>query len=151
MLAAHRIDGDTGLTTVRLAELTADNVHAACRVEVRPDQQKFVAPVAPGEQGRGYGSFAVGQVAEEARRRGFSRITVLCVPGEGGPEGFYLRQGFRPTGEEMGGEIVSELILQPPAAGLSDVRVGILAHRQQALPQCRRAAAAASYSPHDGR
>lgn len=63
------------------------------------------------EQGRGYGRFAVMAVADEARRRGFSRITVLWIPGEGGPEGFYLKLGFRPTGEEMGGEIVGELQL----------------------------------------
>jgi len=31
--------------------------------------------------------------------------------GYGGPEGFYLRLGFRPTGEEMHGEVVGELIL----------------------------------------
>jgi diamine N-acetyltransferase len=53
----------------------------------------------------------VAAVADEARRRGFSRITVLWIPGEGGPEGFYLKLGFRPTGEEMGGEIVGELQL----------------------------------------
>lgn len=63
------------------------------------------------EQGRGYGRFAVAAVADEARRRGFSRITVLWIPGEGGPEGFYLKLGFRPTGEEMSGEIVGELQL----------------------------------------
>jgi len=39
------------------------------------------------------------------------RITVLWIPGEGGPEGFYLKLGFRPTGEEMGGEVVGELQL----------------------------------------
>jgi diamine N-acetyltransferase len=63
------------------------------------------------EQGRGYGRFAVAAVADEARRRGFSRITVLRIPGEGSPEGFYLKLGFRPTGEEMGGEVVGELQL----------------------------------------
>jgi diamine N-acetyltransferase len=148
--------------TIQLAELTPDNVHAACKIEVRPEQRTFVAPVAwslaeayvhqgtawprlildddrvvgfvmgnfdpdneiaafragiwrlsiaGSEQGRGYGSFAVRQVAEEARLRGVSRITVLWIPGDGGPEQFYLRQGFRPTGEEMGGEIVGELML----------------------------------------
>jgi diamine N-acetyltransferase len=63
------------------------------------------------EQGRGYGRFAVAAVADEARVRGFSRITVLWVPGEDGPEGFYLKLGFRPTGEKIGGEIVGELQL----------------------------------------
>ena len=150
------------MVTLRLAEMTPDNVQAACRIEVGPEQQRFVAPVAEslaeayvhygtawprlildddrvvgfvmgnfdpgneidafragiwrlnvaaGDQGRGYGRFAVDAVAAEARRRGCKRITVLWVQGDGGPEGFYLRLGFRPTGEVIGDEIVGELIL----------------------------------------
>ena len=148
--------------TVRLVELTPDNFAAARRIEVKPEQGRFVAPVvesiaeayvhyrtawprlildgdrvvgfvmggfdpdseidafragiwrlniAADEQGRGYGKFAVEAVAEEARRRGQKRITVLWVQGDGGPEGFYLRLGFTPTGEVMGGEIVGEMML----------------------------------------
>lgn len=62
--------------------------------------------VAAHAQGRGVGRFAVDALAEEARRRGVSRITVLWERGDGGPEGFYLRVGFEPTGEELFGEIV---------------------------------------------
>ena len=58
--------------------------------------------VATDAQGTGVGRFAVEAVAEEARRRGRSRLTVLWVKGEGGPEGFYLRLGFVPTGELFG-------------------------------------------------
>lgn len=145
-----------------MAKLTPDYVQAACRIRVKPEQQKFVAPVVDSiaeayvhygtawprlildddrvvgfvmggfdpeneidafragiwrlnisadEQGRGYGRFAVEAVAAEARRRGQKRITVLWVQGDGGPEGFYLRIGFTPTGEVMGGEIVGELML----------------------------------------
>lgn len=148
--------------TLRLVELTPDNVRAACRIDVKPEQQNFVAPVAQSiaeayvhygtawprliqdadrvvgfimgnfdpeneiaafragiwrlnvaadEQRRGYGRFAVEAVAAEARRRGHKRITVLWVQGDGGPEGFYLRLGFTPTGEVMGGEIVGELMI----------------------------------------
>jgi diamine N-acetyltransferase len=148
--------------TLRLVELTPDNVRTACGIEVRPEQQKFVAPVvesiaeayvhygtawprlildtdravgfvmgnfdpenevdafragiwrlniAADAQGRGYGRFAVEAIAAEARRRGHNRITVLWVQGDGGPEGFYLRLGFTPTGEVLGDEIVGELIL----------------------------------------
>jgi len=148
--------------SVRLVELTADNVDAACLIEVKPEQQKFVGTVANSlaqayvhsgtawprlildddrlvgfvmgnfdpeseidafragiwrlniaadEQGRGYGRFAVDAIAEEARRRGLKRITVLWVRGEGSPEGFYLRMGFTPTGEVIGGETVGELFL----------------------------------------
>ena len=64
--------------------------------------------VAADAQGRGVGRFAVEAVAAEARRRGESRITVLWERGEGGPEEFYLRLGFVPTGE-LFGEVVGEL------------------------------------------
>ncbi|MFF8775384.1 GNAT family N-acetyltransferase [Kitasatospora sp. NPDC015120] len=63
-------------------------------------------------QGRGYGRFAVEQVAAEVRRRGGTRVCVTYVPGEGGPAGFYARLGFRPTGEVSGDQDVAELALQ---------------------------------------
>lgn len=53
-------------------------------------------------QGRGAGRYAVDAVASEARRRGRSRITVLWEVDEGGPEEFYLKQGFVRTGELFG-------------------------------------------------
>ncbi|MEU4403649.1 GNAT family N-acetyltransferase [Streptosporangium sp. NPDC023963] len=156
-------------SSLRLEKITPDNVEAACRLRIRPDQEGLVAPVAwslaeayaqpeiawprlvyDGEklvgfvmaflmvrfdpddpddrfrsglwrlniaadhQGRGYGRFAVESVCEEIRRRGQSRATVTWVPGERGPERFYLRLGFRPTGEKSGGEVVGEL--DPPGA-----------------------------------
>ncbi|WP_285730580.1 GNAT family N-acetyltransferase [Nocardiopsis sp. ATB16-24] len=67
--------------------------------------------IAEGRQGRGYGGFAVRAVCEEARRRGNDRVTVMWVPGEEGPEDFYLALGFRPTGRVLGGEKVGELLL----------------------------------------
>jgi len=140
------------VTRLRLAGVTADNVGAAIRLELRPGQERFVAPVAhslaeayvhptawprvvfdgdelvgfvmgnfdpdneqeafrcgiwrlnvaAAAQGRGVGRFAVDAVAEEARRRGQTRITVLWVKGLDGPEGFYLRLGFVPVGELFG-------------------------------------------------
>src|SRR6266851_9039355 len=143
--------------TLSLVELTPDNIDAACRVDVKPEQQTFVASVvdtlaqayvhygtawarlmldddrvvvfvmgnfdpdseieafctsiwrlniAADEQRRGYGRYAVEAFAAEARRN-----TVLWKQGDGGPEGFYLRIGFTPTGEVFGGEIVGELML----------------------------------------
>jgi diamine N-acetyltransferase len=155
----------------RLEKVTADNVDAALRLRVRPDQERFVAPVvkslaeayahgetawprlifdgeelvgfvmaffdirfspanpddrprsglwrlniADGRQGRGYGRFAVEAVCEEIRRRGQSRATVTWAEGEGGPEEFYLRLGFRRTGEMSGDEVVGELDLIRAAA-----------------------------------
>ncbi|OEJ29208.1 GNAT family N-acetyltransferase [Streptomyces agglomeratus] len=64
--------------------------------------------IADGEQGRGYGRFAVEAVAAEIRRRGGSRVTTTWHPGEDGPECFYLRLGFRPTGEMSGDQKVGE-------------------------------------------
>lgn len=149
-------------TMLRLEEITPDNVGAAIRLKVSPQQEAVVAPVvnslaeayaardtawprlvfdgdravafvmgnfdpdneidafrcgiwrlnvAAGEQGKGYGRFAVQAVCEEALRRGLKRVTVMWERHEHGPEEFYLRLGFRPTGEVMFGEIVGELLL----------------------------------------
>jgi len=154
------------LSSPRLEKVTPDNVEAACRLQVRPDQEGLVAPVARSlaeayaqpeiawprlvydgerlvgfvmasfdvrfdpddpddrlrsglwrlniaadQQGRGYGRFAVESVCAEIGRRGGSRVTATWVPGEHGPERFYLRLGFRPTGEKSGDEVVGELDL----------------------------------------
>ncbi|WP_436738037.1 GNAT family N-acetyltransferase [Streptomyces sp. BBFR102] len=72
--------------------------------------------IAAGEQGRGYGRFAVESVAAEIRRRGGTRLTATWHPGEDGPEGFYLGLGFRATGETSGDETVGVLELGPPDA-----------------------------------
>jgi diamine N-acetyltransferase len=149
---------------LRLALVTPDNVVAACRLAVRPEQEGVVAPVAvslaeayasprtawprlvtdgdggpvvgfvmggfdagnevpafrcgiwrlnvaAGAQGAGVGRFAVQAVAEEARRRGSDRLTVSWVRHAHGPEGFYLRLGFRPTGE-LFGQVLGELALR---------------------------------------
>jgi diamine N-acetyltransferase len=67
--------------------------------------------IAAGQQGKGYGRFAVGAVLDEARRRGEKTATVLWVPGEHSPEEFYLKLGFRKTGEVFHGELVGEMTL----------------------------------------
>ncbi|ARF71712.1 GNAT family N-acetyltransferase [Streptomyces sp. NPDC012600] len=152
----------------RLEEVTPDTVLDACRLEVAPEQRKFVSPVAQslaeayvhpgvawprlihdgdrivgfvmaffdarfdydadvpdaprrsglwrlaiaaGEQGRGYGRFAVGAVNEEIRRRGGTVSTVTWHPGEGGPEEFYLRLGYRKRGLTSDGEYLGDLDL----------------------------------------
>ncbi|MFF1644661.1 GNAT family N-acetyltransferase [Streptomyces sp. NPDC058240] len=154
-------------SSLRLEKVTSDNVEAACQLNVRPDQDGLVKPVAwslaqayatpdiawprlifdgeqlvgfvmaffdvrfypddpndtrlrsglwrlniaADQQGQGYGRFAVAAVCEEIRRRGQTRATVSWVPGEHGPEQFYLRLGFRPTGETSGDQVVGELEL----------------------------------------
>ncbi|MER6025205.1 GNAT family N-acetyltransferase [Streptomyces sp. NPDC001851] len=62
--------------------------------------------IAADAQGRGYGRFAVDAVAGLIRGRGGTEMYVCWQPGAGGPEGFYLGLGFRPTGEVDGGETV---------------------------------------------
>jgi diamine N-acetyltransferase len=135
-----------------LREITPENVADACRITLRPGQDRYVAPVsyslaqayadpdvawprlvcdegrvvafvmagfkdgdpllhstiwrlnvAGDAQGRGYGRFAVRAVAEEAARRGRSELYTAYLLGEGSPEGFYRRLGFRPTGRSMDG------------------------------------------------
>jgi diamine N-acetyltransferase len=149
---------------LRLEPVTQENVRAACKLKLRPDQENLVAPVAwsladayaardiawprliyddaqlagfimaafdPGNpadlyhsylwrlnigaehQGRGYGRFAVEGLCQEVMRRGLHRLTVSYHLQENGPEGFYDRLGFRPTGEYNQGEVVAERILTP--------------------------------------
>ena len=50
-------------------------------------------------QGKGVGRFLAQALAEEAKRRGFDRITVMWEPGEEGPEAFFHRIGFVDVGE----------------------------------------------------
>jgi diamine N-acetyltransferase len=68
--------------------------------------------IAAGEQGRGYGRFAVESVGAEIRRHGGTLLTTTWHPGEDGPERFYLGLGFRPTGETSGGQTVGVLELR---------------------------------------
>jgi diamine N-acetyltransferase len=149
-------------TGLRLEPVTQENVRAACELELRPDQEGLVAPVAwslaeayaspdvawprlvydgdqlvgfimaafavghenplfhsylwrlaigAEHQAKGYGRFAVGELCHEATRRGHHRLTVSYHAGEHGPEEFYRRLGFHPTGEYNDGETVAERIL----------------------------------------
>ncbi|ONF67804.1 GNAT family N-acetyltransferase [Amycolatopsis keratiniphila] len=67
--------------------------------------------IAAGEQGRGYGRFAVEAVAAEIRRRGGDRLTATWHAGGGRSERFYFKLGFRLTGEMSGDQVVGELAL----------------------------------------
>ncbi len=69
-------------------------------------------------QGAGAGRFAVEAFCQEALRRGHHRVTVSYHLGEHSPEAFYLRLGFRPTGDINHGEVVAECLLD---AGGSDL------------------------------
>jgi diamine N-acetyltransferase len=147
---------------MRLELINPQNVRAACKLKLRPDQDNLVAPVAwsiadayanpeiawprlifdgdqlagfimaafaPDQdnplfhsylwrlnigaehQGKGYGRFAVEELCLEATRRGHRRLTVSYHAGPHGPEVFYQRLGFQPTGEYNAGETVAERLL----------------------------------------
>lgn len=67
--------------------------------------------VASDAQGSGVGKFAVWALAEEARSRGFERLTAIWEEGEDGPEQFFLRVGFTIVGETQYGEKIGALSL----------------------------------------
>ncbi|MGV8969575.1 MAG: GNAT family N-acetyltransferase [Microbacteriaceae bacterium] len=62
-------------------------------------------------QGSGVGKFAVLALAEEARLRGFTQLTVIWEPGDNGPEEFFLKVGFVVIGETQYGEHLGALTL----------------------------------------
>jgi len=152
-------------TTVRLVEITEDNLRAVARLATHHSQERFVAPMAgsfadaliphvedglrivpwfraieadgelvgfmmiaehtpPGDipflwrllidrrhQGRGIGSRAVGLLIDRLRADGEPRLHVSWHPGRGGPEPFYRKLGFVPTGRVEDDELVAELLL----------------------------------------
>jgi diamine N-acetyltransferase len=147
-----------GGAEVALVEVTGETVRSICRLEVGPDQFRFVAPNAvsfaealfephawyraiaadglpvgfvmlyddPDEpvyflwrfmidwrfQGKGYGAKAIELLAQHVRARpGATELRTSWVPGKGGPEGFYRRLAFEPTGEIDDGEVVARLVL----------------------------------------
>jgi diamine N-acetyltransferase len=64
-------------------------------------------------QGIGYGSKAVQSLIEYVRQRpGASELLVSCVEGEGSPEGFYAKLGFKRNGEILGEEVVMSLAIE---------------------------------------
>lgn len=80
--------------------------------------------VAEGSQQRGYGRRAVELLIDYVRTRpGATALITSWVPGERGPEAFYRKLGFEPTGEIDDGEVVARLALRvdhrtdPPEGG----------------------------------
>lgn len=63
-------------------------------------------------QGKGYGAKAMELLVAHVRERpAATGLMVSWVPGPDGPEGFYLRLGFEPTGEVDGDEVVARLVV----------------------------------------
>ena len=63
-------------------------------------------------QRRGIGQRVVALVADRLRAEGHARLQTSYVAGlPGSPDGFYHRLGFVPTGDELDGETVADLLL----------------------------------------
>ena len=88
---------------------------------VTPDPPRIIGPwflwkllIDERYQRRGYGRDAVGLVVDIVRANGAAELLTSCVVGDGGPEPFYRRLGFRPTGDfDENGEIILALDLSP--------------------------------------
>ncbi|MEQ1735539.1 MAG: GNAT family N-acetyltransferase [Rhodoglobus sp.] len=98
--------------------LDGDTVVGFVRGNFDPDaeQEEFRScvwrvTVAADAQGTGVGKFAVHALAQEAKLRGFERLTALWEPGDEGPEAFFLAVGFTIVGETQYGENIGALTL----------------------------------------
>ena len=61
-------------------------------------------------QGKGYGRKALEKLIKHLKAMGIPLLYTSCGQGEGSPEGFYRKLGFRPTGDTYG-EYEIELVL----------------------------------------
>jgi diamine N-acetyltransferase len=73
---------------------------------VTPEPPRIIGPwflwkllIDERHQHRGYGREAVRRVAEIVRAKGAGELLTSCIPGDEGPELFYRRLGFAPTGD----------------------------------------------------
>jgi diamine N-acetyltransferase len=86
---------------------------------VTPDPPRIIGPwflwkllIDERHQGRGYGRDAVKLIADIARANGAAQLLTSCVLAQDGPEPFYRRIGFTPTGDlDVNGEIILALRL----------------------------------------
>jgi diamine N-acetyltransferase len=86
---------------------------------VTPEPPRIIGPwflwkllIHERHQRRGYGRETVRLVADVVRANGAAELLTSCLPGDDGPEQFYRRIGFSPTGElDENGEIILALDL----------------------------------------
>jgi diamine N-acetyltransferase len=62
-------------------------------------------------QGRGYGEVAIQLLVDHLRALGIPELYTSYHLGEGSPEKFYQRLGFKPTGDYYGDEPEVKLII----------------------------------------
>jgi len=99
-LRAVAADGDL-VGFVMLAEAT----------ETSPDPFLWRLLIDRWHQGRGIGAQVIGYLTDRLRAEGHRRLLVGWNPGRGGPERFYVRLGFVPTGEVIDGEVFAAVEL----------------------------------------
>jgi diamine N-acetyltransferase len=93
---------------------------------VAPDPPRIIGPwflwkllVDERHQGCGYGREAIRLVADVVRANGADELLTSCVGADDGPEGFYRRLGFAPTGEyDENGEVILALNLVAPQSSI---------------------------------
>lgn len=79
----------------------------------KPEYYLWRYMIAHEHQGKGFGAHAIRLLIDHVRKRPNSRqLLTSIVPGEGSPQGFYEKQGFRLTGDEEEGELVMALELE---------------------------------------
>jgi len=98
--------------------LNGDTVVGFIRGNFDPEAQQpelrscvWRVTVSADAQGTGIGRFAVHALADEAKSRGFNRLTALWEAGEDGPEEFFLKVGFTIVGQSQYGENIGALDL----------------------------------------
>lgn len=103
-------------TTWARVVLDGDEVVGFIRGNFDPDHEKpefrsciWRINVDATKQGRGVGRFAVRELAQEARSRGFETVSVIWETGEEGPGEFFRRLGFEEVGETEYGEKIGSL------------------------------------------
>jgi diamine N-acetyltransferase len=90
--------------------------------DVTPDPPWIIGPwflwkilIDERQQGRGYGREAIRLLADIVGANGAAELLTSCVPGDDGPEPFYRRLGFEPTGDyDEKGEVILALELGVP-------------------------------------
>ncbi|MFS0728450.1 GNAT family N-acetyltransferase [Curtobacterium sp. 1P10AnD] len=99
------LDGDEVVGMI-IGTFDADNPEEELRSAI------WRVNVAATAQGRGVGRFAVHGLADEARSRGFERLTVVYEPGgSGSPEAFFRALGFEFVRETQYGDHFAVLTL----------------------------------------
>ena len=78
----------------------------------KPEYFLWRLMVSGSQQGKGYGRKAIAMLVDYVQTRpGAKELLTSCVPLEGGPEEFYRKLGFEPTGVVDHGEVVMRLPL----------------------------------------